>query len=95
MNPAGWGSESTMVRSERLEAYLRKHPGAGLATCVTLALICLVILIADPHSRSPRTGVPMMPICIVGIPVFSMAGIAYVRKLRATRDSDPARKQNR
>ncbi|MDT5111897.1 MAG: hypothetical protein QOE20_3787 [Mycobacterium sp.] len=84
-----------MVRSERFEGYLGRHPGAGLAICVIFVLICVVILIAAPHSRSPRSGVPMMPVCIVGIPLFSLAGIAYVRMMRATRGSGRVRNQDR
>ena len=84
-----------MVRSDRLEGYVRRHPGAGLAICVILVLICVVILISDPHSRSPRTGVPMMPVCIVGIPLFSLAGIAYVRMMRAIPSSRRIRNRHR
>ncbi len=73
------GNADDMYRWPWLEARIRRQPWIGLVILVCLILICVWILVSASHDRSPRSGLPLWLIALVGIVLFGFVSVKYIR----------------
>ena len=76
-----------MYRWPWLEAKIRRQPLIGLVMLVCLIMLCVWILVSASHDRSPRSGLPMGLIAVVGIVLFGSVSVKYVRVIVRRRKS--------
>ena len=77
----GQGTATSVYRWPWLEGRLRRRPWIGLGILVGLLSVCVWILVSAPSGRSPRSGLPIGLIAVVGIVLFGFVALKYVHVL--------------
>jgi O-antigen ligase len=75
----------SMYRWPWLEGKIRRRPSIGLGILLGLLLLCVWILVSAPDDRSPRSGLPMWLIAVVGIVLFGLVSVKYIQVIKRRR----------